>query len=245
MSLGDRVLEVAESDERAVLFTVLDGEHAGAKLLVPLDGGETVGDAPASLAAQAAEIRRNGIVQHEGARVFAELFGPPPRLLVVGAVDTAEALCAAAKLLGWHTACVDARAKFATPERIPSADELVVEWPDEAFARLAPDRDTAIVVLTHDEKFDVPALKAALATDAFYVGAIGARRTQARRRERLLEAGLTEEQLERVHGPSGLDVGADAPAETALSILAEALAVRAERPGTPLKTAAGRIHVDL
>ena len=245
MSLGDRVLEVAESDERAVLFTVLDGEHAGAKLLVPLDGGETVGDAPASLAAQAAEIRRNGIVEHEGARVFAELFGPPPRLLVVGAVDTAEALCAAAKLLGWHTACVDARAKFATPERIPSADELVVEWPDEAFARLAPDRDTAIVVLTHDEKFDVPALKAALATDAFYVGAIGARRTQARRRERLLEAGLTEEQLERVHGPSGLDVGADAPAETALSILAEALAVRAARPGTPLKTAAGRIHVDL
>jgi len=245
VSLGDRVLEVAESDERAVLFTVLDGEHAGAKLLVPLDGGETVGDAPASLAAQAAEIRRNGIVEHEGARVFAELFGPPPRLLVVGAVDTAEALCAAAKLLGWHTACVDARAKFATPERIPSADELVVEWPDEAFARLAPDRDTAIVVLTHDEKFDVPALKAALATDAFYVGAIGARRTQTRRRERLLEAGLTEEQLERVHGPSGLDVGADAPAETALSILAEALAVRAERPGTPLKTAAGRIHVDL
>ena len=245
MSLGDRVLEVAESDERAVLFTVLDGEHAGAKLLVPLDGGETVGDAPASLAAQAAEIRRNGIVEHEGARVFAELFGPPPRLLVVGAVDTAEALCAAAKLLGWHTACVDARAKFATPERIPSADELVVEWPDEAFARLAPDRDTAIVVLTHDEKFDVPALKAALATDAFYVGAIGARRTQTRRRERLLEAGLTEEQLERVHGPSGLDVGADAPAETALSILAEALAVRAARPGTPLKTAAGRIHVDL
>ena len=244
MSLGDRVLEVAESDERAVLFTVLDGEHAGAKLLVPLDGGETVGDAPASLAAQAAEIRRNGIVEHEGARVFAELFGPPPRLLVVGAVDTAEALCAAAKLLGWHTACVDARAKFATPERIPSADELVVEWPDEAFARLAPDRDTAIVVLTHDEKFDVPALKAALATDAFYVGAIGARRTQARRRERMLEAGLAEEQLERLHGPSGLDVGADAPAETALSILAEALAVRAARPGTPLKTAAGRIHVD-
>ena len=160
-------------------------------------------------------------------------------------MDTAEALCAAAKLLGWHTVCVDARARFATPERIPSADELVVEWPEEAFARLAPDRDTAIVVLTHDEKFDVPALKAALATEAFYVGAIGARRTQSRRRERLLEAGLTEAQLERVQGPSGLDVGADTPQETALSILAEALAVRASRPGTPLKTAAGRIHVEL
>jgi xanthine dehydrogenase accessory factor len=245
VSLGDRVLQVAEGDERAVLFTVLDGEHAGAKLLVLLDAGETLGDAPAELAAQAPELRRNGIVEHEGARVFAEVFGPPPRLVVVGAVDTAEALCAAAKLLGWHAACIDARAKFATPERIPSADELVVEWPEEAFARLAPDRNTAIVVLTHDEKFDVPALKAALATDAFYVGAIGARRTQARRRERLLEAGLTDAQLERIHGPSGLDVGADTPAETALSILAEALAVRAARPGTPLKTAAGRIHVEL
>ncbi len=245
MSLGDRVLEVADGDERAVLFTVLDGEHAGAKLLVLLDRGETHGDAPAELAPQADDLRRSGIVEHEGARVFAEVFGPPPRLVVVGAVDTAEALCAAAKLLGWHTVCVDARARFATPERIPSADELVVEWPEEAFARLAPDRDTAIVVLTHDEKFDVPALKAALATEAFYVGAIGARRTQSRRRERLLEAGLTEAQLERIHGPSGLDVGADTPQETALSILAEALAVRASRPGTPLKTAAGRIHVEL
>jgi xanthine dehydrogenase accessory factor len=245
VTLADRVLQVAESDERAVLFTVLDGERAGSKLLVLLDGGETLGDAPAELAAQAPELRRSGIVEHEGARVFAEVFGPPPRLVVVGAVDTAEALCAAAGLLGWHTACVDARAKFATPERIPSADELVVEWPEEAFARLAPDRGTAIVVLTHDEKFDVPALKAALATEAFYVGAIGARRTQSRRRERLLEAGLTEEQLERIHGPSGLDVGAETPQETALSILSEALAVRAGRPGTPLKTAAGRIHVDL
>jgi len=245
VSFGDRVLEVAEGDERAVLYTVLDGKHAGAKLLVLLDRGETLGDAPAELAAQAAEVRRSGIVEHEGTRVFAEVFGPPPRLVVIGAVDTAEALCAAARLLGWRTICVDARAKFATPERIPSADELVVEWPEEAFARIAPDHGTAIVVLTHDEKFDVPALKAALATDAFYVGAIGARRTQSRRRERLVEAGLGEAALERIHGPSGLDVGAGTPQETALSILAEALAVRAARPGTPLKTAAGRIHVEL
>ena len=244
MSLGDRVLEVAEGDERAVLFTVIDGEHAGAKLLVLLDGRPALGDAPAELARLAPDLRRSGLVEHEGVRVFAEVFGPPPRLVVVGAVDTAEALCAAAKLIGWHTACVDARAKFATPERIPSADELIVEWPQEAFARLAPDRDTAIVVLTHDEKFDVPALEAALATDAFYVGAIGARRTQSRRRERLLEAGVAEAQLERIHGPSGLDLGADTPQETALSILSEALAVRAGRPGTPLKTAAGRIHVE-
>jgi xanthine dehydrogenase accessory factor len=242
VSLAERLLELAEGDERAVLFTVLDGERAGRKLLVLLDTGETLGDAPAGLADL--DVRRNGVVEHAGLRVFAEVFGPPPRLVVVGAVDTAEALCAAAKLLGWRTVCVDARAKFATPERVPSADELVVDWPEEAFARIRPDRDTAVVVLTHDEKFDVPALKAALATDAFYVGAIGARRTQARRRERLLESGLGETQLERIHGPSGLDLGSETPAETALSIVAEALAVRAGRPGTPLKTAASRIHVE-
>jgi xanthine dehydrogenase accessory factor len=182
--------------------------------------------------------------EHGGLKVFAELYGPPPRLVVVGAVDTAEALCAAAKLLGWHTICVDARGRFATRERIPSADELIVEWPDAALARIQPDHGTAIVVLTHDEKFDVPALQAALQTDAFYVGAIGSRKTQSRRRERLLEAGLTDADFERIHGPSGLDLGADSPAETALSILTEALAVRAGRPGTPLKTAAGRIHVE-
>jgi xanthine dehydrogenase accessory factor len=244
VTLADRVLQVAESDERAVLFTVVEGERAGAKLLVLLDSGESVGDALPGLEALAPGVRRTGIVESEGVRVFAEVFGPPPRLVVVGAVDTAEVLCAAAKLIGWHTICIDARAKFATPDRIPSADELVVEWPDAAFERIRPDHDTAVVVLTHDDKFDVPALKAALATEAFYVGAIGARRTQARRRERLLEVGLSETELERVHGPSGLDLGADTPAETALSILAEALAVRAGRPGTPLKTAAGRIHVE-
>jgi xanthine dehydrogenase accessory factor len=245
VTVAERLLEVAHSEERAVLFTVLEGPQPGAKLLVLLDrDGETVGEAPAELAVLAPEIRRNGQHEHAGVKVFAEVYGPPPRLVVVGAVDTAEALCAAAKLIGWHTICIDARSRFATRERIPSADELIVEWPDEALAKIRPDHGTAIVVLTHDEKFDVPALQAALRTDAFYVGAIGSRKTQSRRRERLLEAGLTEEQFERIHGPSGLDLGADSPAETALSILAEALAVRAARPGTPLKTAPGRIHVE-
>lgn len=244
MSLTRRLLELARGEERAVVFTVLDGPARGRKLLVLLDGEEVLGDAPAELAELAPELRRNGIVEHDGARVFAEVFGPPPRLVVVGAVDTAEALCRAARLIGWHTICVDARAKLATQERIPSADELVVAWPDEALAAIRPDRDTAIAVLTHDERFDVPALTAALASDAFYVGAIGARRTQERRRERLLEAGVGQEELERIHGPAGLDLGAVTPSETALSILTEALAVRAARPGGPLKTASGRIHVE-
>ncbi len=245
MSVGDRLLELAHTDERAVLFTVVEGPEPGAKLLVLLDRDESLGGAPASLAALAPEIRRNGIQEHEGMRVFAEVFGPPPSLVVVGAVDTAEALCAAAKQLGWHTTCIDARAQFATPERIPSADELVVEWPDVGLAQVAPDHGTAIVVLTHDLKFDVPALQAALQTDAFYVGAIGSRKTQAKRRAQLVEAGLTDDQLARIHGPAGLDVGADSPAETAISILTEALAVRAARDGRPLRSAPGRIHAEV
>jgi xanthine dehydrogenase accessory factor len=244
MNLTERLLALAHTDERAVLFTVLDGTSPGAKLLVLLERDETIGDAPASLAGLAPSIRRNGIVEHEGMRVFVELYGPPPRLVVVGAVDTAEALCAAAKRLGWHTICVDARARFATPERVPSADELVVEWPDVALERLRPDHGTAIVVLTHDLKFDVPALEAALRTDAFYVGAIGSRRTQAARQEALVAAGLDEESIARVHGPAGLDIGADTPAETAVSILSEALACRAGRNGGRLEDVPHRIHVE-
>jgi xanthine dehydrogenase accessory factor len=241
LSVGDRLLELAHTDERAVLFTVVEGPQLGARLLVLLDrDGETLGDAPAMLAALAPEIRRNGMQDVEGMKVFAEVYGPPPRLVVIGAVDTAEALCAAAGMLGWHTICVDARPLFATRERIPSADELIVAWPDEALARIAPDHNTAVVTLTHDEKFDVPALKAALRTDAFYVGAIGSRRTQAKRRERLVEEGLTDDEIAQVYGPAGLDT----PAEQAISMLSEALAVRAGRRGTPLKTAPGRIHVE-
>jgi xanthine dehydrogenase accessory factor len=245
LTVGDRLLELAHTDERAVLFTVVDGPQAGARLLVLLDrGGETVGDAPAALGSLAPGIRRNGMQPFEGAQVFAEVYGPPPRLVVVGAVDTAEALCSAAGQLGWHTICVDPRALFATPERIPSADELISEWPDEAMDRIAPDHNTAVVVLSHDEKFDVPALKSALRTDAFYVGAIGSRKTQAKRREKLLEEGVSDEELAQVYGPAGLDIGAETPAEQAISMLSEALAVRAGRRGTPLKTAPGRIHVE-
>ena len=244
MSVGDSLLELAHTDEHAVLFTVVEGPHVGARLLVLLDRDETVGDAPATLAELAPGIRRNGMHEVEGMKVFAEVYGPPPRLVVVGAVDTAEALCSAAGLLGWHTIVVDPRPLLATRERIPSADELILEWPDDALAHIAPDHNTAVVTLAHDEKFDVPTLKAALRSEAFYVGAIGSRRTQAKRRERLLEEGLTEAELAQVYGPAGLDIGADTPAEQAISMLSEALAVKAGRRGTPLKTAASRIHVE-
>jgi xanthine dehydrogenase accessory factor len=184
------------------------------------------------------------VLEHGDVRLFADVYGPPPRLLVYGAVDTAEALCRAAKLLGWTTIVADARARFATRERIPSADELLVEWPEETIAAVAPDLGTAVIVLTHDDKFDIPLLQAALASDAFYVGALGSRRNQERRRGLLADAGVPEEALDRIHGPAGLDVGAESPAETALSMLAEVLAARAGRAGGPLREAKTRIHAE-
>jgi len=244
VTLFDEIRRVVEEGGRAVVFTVIAGPETGAKLLVREDGS-IAGSGPAELAQLAPDALRRGrshVLEHEGRTIFADVLGPPPRLLVIGAVDTAEALCQAAKLLGWTTIVADARAAFATRERLPSADEILVAWPDEAIERVQPDAGTAIVVLTHDDKFDLPALTGALASDAFYIGALGSRRNQERRRERLLEEGVSPADLDRIAGPCGLDIGAESPAETALSILAEILAVRAGRAGGPLKEARSRIH---
>ncbi len=242
----EELRQVVESGERAVVLTVVAGEGTGAKLLVREDGS-TAGDGPAELAALAPAALRRGrghVIEQEGRTVFADVFGPPPRLFVYGAVDTAEALCRAAKLLGWTTIVADARARFATRERVPSADELLVAWPDDAVATVQPDSNTAVVVLTHDDKFDLPMLVGTLATEACYIGALGSRRNQERRRGLLLEQGVSEDDLERISGPCGLDLGADSPAETALSMLAEVLAVRAGRDGGRLKTSRERIHAE-
>jgi xanthine dehydrogenase accessory factor len=217
--------ELPDPETAQVAFTVVDGERAGERWL------STNG-----------EVTRTGLHEIEGERVFAEVLGPPPLLLVFGAVDLAEELCRAANGLGWRTIVTDARARFATRDRIPSAGELVVAWPEEALERFPPDDRTAVVVLTHEERWDVPAIMGALASDAFYVGAIGSRRTQERRRKRLLEEGVPAEQLERLSGPAGLDLGAATSAETALSILAEILAIRAGREGGRLKASGERIH---
>ena len=247
MTVTERLLQAIEREERAVLFTVIEGEPLGSHMLV-LEGGEQLGDAlPAELAAQADELirgHRNQIVETGGLRVFAEVYAPPPRLVVYGAVDTAEALCKAARLLGWHTIVGDARAKFATRERVPSADEIIVKWPEETLRQVQPDHSTAVVVLTHDDKFDVPMLKASLETEAFYVGALGSRRNQERRRGRLLEAGVPEEDLDRISGPCGLDIGAESQPETALSMLAEIVAVRNGRDGGKLQRSKERIHAE-
>jgi xanthine dehydrogenase accessory factor len=227
------VEELTEAERRDVTLTVVAGEGVGERL----DDPELV---------EAARRRGRSHVLELGDRtVLADVDAPPPRLFVYGAVDTAEALCRAAKLLGWRTIVADARASFATPERIPSADELLRLWPDEALAQVEPDPGTAVVVLTHDDKFDLPLIRGALASDAFYVGWIGSRRNQERRRGLLREEGVTDDELQRIAGPSGLDIGADTPAETAISMLAEIIAVRANRTGGRLKDAETRIHASL
>jgi xanthine dehydrogenase accessory factor len=226
--------DVARDERRAVFFVDLDD---GTQRLV-LDGDNDVAD----------ELIRSGhskVVELHGRRVFADVFGPPPRLFVYGAVDTADALCAAAKAIGWRTTVADARGRFATRERLPHADEILVAWPEEALAQVPPDHTTAILVLTHDDKFDLPLLTGALATEAYYIGALGSRRNQERRRERLLEAGVDEADLERISGPAGLDIGAHTPAETAVSMVAEIMAVRAGRDGGRLRDSAGRIHAEV
>jgi len=159
---------------------------------------------------------RTELREEQGRTVFAELVAPPPRLVAVGAGDIAEALCALAKPLGWRTIVVEPRAGLATRERVPSADELVLAWPDEVEV----DADTAVISLVHEERLDIPALRAGVEGGAFYVGALGSKRAQEKRREQL--GSLAEE----VRGPVGLDLGGQTPAEIALEIVAEILSVR-------------------
>ena len=218
----EKIEEAVASGERLSVTTSLNGSSPGGKLY---------GDGEAHSNA----TRTNP-------ETFVEHYAPPPMLMVFGAVDTAQALCRIAKQVGFRTMVTDARSRFATAERIPDADELVVGWPALGYERHAPDEATYVVVLTHDARFDEPALGPALRSPARYIGALGSRRAQERRRERLLNAGYTEAEISRISGPLGLDIGAVTPAETAVSIMAEVLAARTGRSGGRLAESGGRIH---
>jgi xanthine dehydrogenase accessory factor len=169
--------------------------------------------------------------------VFIEPLRRPAHLVIIGAIHIAIPLHRLAKLMGYRVTVVDARAKFATKERFPEADELIVAWPDEAMSRLVIDNSTYVVILTHDPKFDLPALRSVLTKDAGYVGAIGSRKTNQNRFDALRKEGFTEEQLARVHGPIGLDLGSRGAEETALGILAEITAVRFGGSGVSMRAA--------
>jgi xanthine dehydrogenase accessory factor len=166
-----------------------------------------------------------GVLESTGLRddgIFAEVVEGPLRVLIFGAAEAAEHLCAYGKQLGWHTTVVDARAALVTPERIPSADEIVKAWPDQVLDRI--DGRTAVVTLSHEERLDIPAIAAALQRGARYIGAVGAKRTAERRRAKLVELGFSEAEIDRIHGPAGLDLGGRAPAQVALAIAAEIVA---------------------
>ena len=254
MSLQSDFGRVALDGGRAALVTVVrsqtDDVPIGAKLLVRADGASSgsLGDNELDAAARAAAepliwSERCELQEHGGATLFIDVTGPPPRLVVFGAVDFAAALCRIAKAAGWRPFVIDPRARFATPERFPEAEAVIAEWPAEALAQIGGiDRATYLAVLTHDPKLDDAALLAALDSDAPYIGAMGSRRAQAKRRERLVAAGVSDTQLERVAAPIGLDLGGISAEETAVSIMAELIAVRNGRDGGRLSTASGRIH---
>ena len=166
---------------------------------------------------------------------FIEPMRRPAHLVIIGAIHIAIPLHRLAKLMGYRVTVVDARAKFATKERFPEADELIVAWPDEAMAKIAVDNATYVVILTHDPKFDLPALRSVLKKDAGYIGAIGSRKTNQNRFDKLREEGFTEAEIAKVHGPIGLDMGSRGAEETALGILAEITAVRFGGSGTAMR----------
>jgi xanthine dehydrogenase accessory factor len=213
VSVWTRLAEALEAQEPGVLLTVVAGEGAGAKLLV-LESGERIGDE--SLAAYASRPA-TGAFEADGRTILAEVVGPTLRLVIFGAVDIAEALCRIARELSWRTIVVDPRAGLATRERIPSADELLVEWPDRVAELITP--RTAVVSLVHEQRLDVPAVRVGLERDAWYVGALGSTRTKEKRVRALEELGVAG--IDRISGPVGLKLGAQTPAEIALSIAAE------------------------
>jgi xanthine dehydrogenase accessory factor len=247
------------AEDPVALATVVEGPHIGAKLLVR-PSGETQGtvgdedldrvvtrDALGELAAGRSGIRHYG--DHGEARegtvsIFIESFAAPPRMLIFGAVDFTAALARVSKILGYRVTVCDAREVFATRARFPMADEVIVDWPDRLLAEVGADlgpRD-AVCVLTHDAKFDVPAVTAALATEVGYIGVMGSRRTHDNRTARLVDAGVDQAGLERLQSPIGLDIGARTPEETAVSIVAEIIGRRTGRVAQALRDAEGPIH---
>lgn len=253
--------DAVRAEEPVALATELDGPHVGATLLVrPGHHPEgTLGDAAldrvvardalGELASGLTVTRHYGVhgeARQSDVTVFIASFASPPRMVIFGAVDFTAALVRLGKLLGYRVTVCDARPVFATAARFPTADEVVVDWPDRYLAGAGHDlgpRD-AVCVLTHDPKFDVPAIVAALDTQVGYLGAMGSRRTHATRVERLREAGVDEAGLARVRAPIGLDIGARTPEETAVSICAEIIALRTGKPAPSLRDRDGPIHAD-
>ena len=222
-------LQQARAKRNAVtLATRLSDAAEGLVYLDKVDGQLGSDEAIVSAARRAMMIGRSETIDIGGQKVFLNVYVPPPRLIIVGAVHIAQTLAPMATMLEFDVTVVDPRGAWATAQRFPGV-KVIKEWADEAFQEMGLDVSTAVVTLTHDPKLDDPALESALKSDAFYIGALGSRKTHAKRKERLAEVGITEEMFARVQGPVGLNIGAKSPAEIAVSILGQIIEVRARR----------------
>ncbi len=268
--LFDLLSRAIESETPAVLATVVgldpadetdpaDLPEPGAKILIGVDdeplgslGNDdldrvVIRDATGELSAGTTGLRHygpRGEARADDVAVFVETFAPPPQMLIFGAVDFTAALSRVAKVLGYRVTVCDARPVFATNQRFPYADEVVVDWPNRLLTKVGPKlsgRD-AICILTHDPKFDIPAALEALQTDVGYIGAMGSRRTTEDRNERLRNEGVSDADLSRIRAPIGLDLGGRTPEETAISICAEIISMRSGRKAAALKDVSGAIH---
>jgi xanthine dehydrogenase accessory factor len=229
LALLERALAASRAGRAAVLATHL---KTGQQCF--MESGESLGDLPLDAAALAAvreavKDDRNTTIDTAQGPVFIEVFNPRLRCIVVGAVHIAQPLARMASLAGYLVTVVDPRTAFASDERFPDV-QLSTDWPDEALEKLRPNRRTAVVTLTHDPKLDDPALAAALRSEAFYIGALGSKKTHAARLKRLTAMGFSEADLARIHGPVGLDIGAVSPAEIAIAIMAQITQVLRAEP---------------
>ena len=252
----ERLVTAIRSGTPIALATRLDAPHAGAKLVVADDATSGGLGTPGLDAAVEAEARamlqlaqtslrsfgEDGEPAGDDVRMFVQTFAPKPDMYVFGAIDFSRAMATIGTFMGYRVTVVDARPVFATKARIPDADAIVVAWPDEFLETARVDERTALIVLTHDVKFDVPLLRVALGTRAGYIGAMGSRRTHANRIAALRDAGVGEAELGRIHAPVGLDIGARTPEETAISIAAEIVGVRSGRGGGSLRLGTLPVH---
>lgn len=247
MSAQGSFAAVAREDGRAALVTAVSGPHAGERLLVRADGAHegTLGDAALDVQAlaDAGELMWAERSELRG-ELFIDVTAPAPRVLIFGAVEFANHLAHLARVTGWRPYVIDPRARFATRERFPDAIDVIVAWPEPALEQLGGiDRATYVAILTHDPKIDDEVLRLALSAEPAYIGAMGSKRAQAERRERLLAVGVSEADLARISAPIGLDLGALSAEEVALSIMAELVAVRYGREGARLsRRREGSIH---
>jgi len=250
VSALERIQEILDAEVFGSVVTFVDGPNVGEKVVISAEGEILHGSIPAEIAEPVTSdaLTLMGYEQHRSMEygdhsVFIETLAPPSHLYVFGAVHIGQALASFASQMGYRVTVVDSRAAFATEERFPSAERVLVGWPRDLMDQLELDRRTWVVVLSHDPRHEDPVLDAALKSDVRYIGAMGSRRTQQRREERLKELSFTDEDIARIHGPVGLDIGAESPQEVAVSILAEMTLVRyGKGSGMSLQGTEGRVH---